>query len=368
MDLSFDEGIQTRESIVTLKKGSTRVYLTVSNTTGRNIKIPGKTYLEDLHLIHSMTPVEVSFKEFDNSKTVVSPSIPEAVGGTVDPRQSELTKPALARAEAAKLGLVGRLKREIPCVTEGAGKLQVTDCPVIQNSSHIGKFCSYHFDSSDAGHFGDAGRAIQSGDCYRGAPDVVSVCSCSAEAGVSPTKCRKDFCKNCLCQANGLVSDAGVEDVDTRFFSDPEVPVVLDVENLADVDTRGVPEDFPCVDTEDERAFNKRLQELDLSNLTLEQQEIVKSMLLEERLSFAQSDDDIGDAKDLQLEIKTVDEVPVVKSYNSIPRPLFNEVKGHVQDLVNRGWVTKSKSSWSSPVVVVRKKSREISLCCNFRQ
>ena len=59
-------------------------------------------------------------------------------------------------------------------------------------------------------------------------------------------------------------------------------------------------------------------------------------MLLEKRLSFAQSDD-IGDAKDLQLEIKTVDEVPFVKSYNSIPRPLFNEVKGHVQDLVNRG-------------------------------
>ena len=91
------------------------------------------------------------------------------------------------------------------------------------------------------------------------------------------------------------------------------------------------------MNTEDERAFNRRLQELDLSNLTLEQQEIMKSMLLEERLSFAQSDDDIGDAKDLQLEIKTVDAVPVVKFYNSIPRPLFNEVKGHVQDLVNRG-------------------------------
>ena len=68
VDLSFDEGIQIRESIVTLKKGSTRVFLTVSNTTGRNIKIPGKTYLGDLHLIRSMTPVEVLFKEFDDTK------------------------------------------------------------------------------------------------------------------------------------------------------------------------------------------------------------------------------------------------------------------------------------------------------------
>ena len=123
-------------------------------------------------------------------------------------------------------------------MTGGAGKLQDTDCAVTQNSSHIGKFCSHHFDSSDAGHSGDACCAIQSGDCCREARDVVSVCSCSAEAGVSPTKCRKDFCKNCVSQVNGLVSDAGVKDVDTCFLSDPEVPVHPDVENLADVDTR----------------------------------------------------------------------------------------------------------------------------------
>ena len=78
-------------------------------------------------------------------------------------------------------------------------------------------------------------------------------------------------------------------------------------------------------------------------------------MLFEERDAFAMSKNDIGDAKDLKMEINTSDETPVQKTYNSIPRPLFHEVKCHIQDMVNRGWITKSKSAWSSPVVVVRK-------------
>ena len=73
VDLALDEGLDIREAIITLKKGSTRVFLTISNTSNRDIKILGKIYLGDLHLVKIMTPVEVSFKEFDHSKSVETP-------------------------------------------------------------------------------------------------------------------------------------------------------------------------------------------------------------------------------------------------------------------------------------------------------
>ncbi len=62
------------------------------------------------------------------------------------------------------------------------------------------------------------------------------------------------------------------------------------------------------------------------------------------------------------------DQTPVQKTYNSIPRPLYPEVKQHIEDLLNRGWVTKSKSPYSSPVVCVRKKNGELRLCVDYRE
>ena len=59
--------------------------------------------------------------------------------------------------------------------------------------------------------------------------------------------------------------------------------------------------------------------------------------------------------------------MPVQRNYNSIPKPLYNDVKQHIQGMLDRNWIQKSKSSWSSPVVVVRKKDGTIRLCCDFR-
>ena len=91
-------------------------------------------------------------------------------------------------------------------------------------------------------------------------------------------------------------------------------------------------------------------------------------MLWDERGAFAESDEVIVSAEDLQMDLTTTDEVPVQKRYNSIPRPLLTEVKGHIEDMLNRGWITRSSSAWSSPVVIVRKAAGDIRLCCDFRQ
>ena len=90
-------------------------------------------------------------------------------------------------------------------------------------------------------------------------------------------------------------------------------------------------------------------------------------MLREESGSFAKSDDDIGAAPDLTLDIKLSDQTPVQKSYLSIPHPLYNEVKNYIEDLLNRNFIAKSSSPYSSSVVCVRKKDGSLRLCIDYR-
>lgn len=106
---------------------------------------------------------------------------------------------------------------------------------------------------------------------------------------------------------------------------------------------------------------------VDLSHLTNDQQQLVKRMLREECHVFAKDDWDTGYIKDLELDIQLKDHVPVQRTYNAIPRHLYQEVKTHIQDLLNRGWIQKSCSSYSSPVVCVRKKDGGLRLCVDYR-
>ena len=50
-----------------------------------------------------------------------------------------------------------------------------------------------------------------------------------------------------------------------------------------------------------------------------------------------------------------------------MPKPLYQEVKHYVEELLNKGWITKSSSNDSSPVVAVRKKDGSLRLFCDYR-
>lgn len=106
---------------------------------------------------------------------------------------------------------------------------------------------------------------------------------------------------------------------------------------------------------------------VDLSHLTSDQQQQVKQMLREECYVFAKDEWDTGCIKDLELDIQLKDNVPVQRTYNAIPKHLYQEVKAHIQDLLNRGWIQKSCSLYSSPVVCVRKKDGGLRLCIDYR-
>lgn len=107
---------------------------------------------------------------------------------------------------------------------------------------------------------------------------------------------------------------------------------------------------------------------MDLHHLTENQQAAVKMMLREECEAFAYDSDDVGCIPSLKMHITLHDTSPVQKTYMSVSKPLHKEVKEYLQDLLNKGWITPSRSPYSSPVVCVRKKDGTLRLCCDFRE
>ena len=116
------------------------------------------------------------------------------------------------------------------------------------------------------------------------------------------------------------------------------------------------------------RIPSSRTPPVELGNLTKEQQQLAITMLKEEAESFAKDDEDVGCINGLQMNLTLSDPTPVQKTYASIPRPLYTEVKHYIEDLLNRGWITKSQSSYASPVVCVRKKDGGLRLCIDYRE
>ena len=68
------------------------------------------------------------------------------------------------------------------------------------------------------------------------------------------------------------------------------------------------------------------------------------------------------------MKINLKDNDPVNRAYTSIPKPLYKEVNEYVEDLLASGWVQKSYSSYSSPMVSVRKKDGTLRLCIDYRK
>ena len=101
-----------------------------------------------------------------------------------------------------------------------------------------------------------------------------------------------------------------------------------------------------------------------LDHLGEDQQQVVRQLLREECNAFAYDDKDVGCIPSLSMHITLHDTTPVRKTYISVPKPLHQEVKEYLQDLLNRGWISESRSPYSSPIVCVRKKSGELRLCC----
>lgn len=79
---------------------------------------------------------------------------------------------------------------------------------------------------------------------------------------------------------------------------------------------------------------------MELDNLTEEQRQSAIIMLQEEVGYFAKDNEDVGSIEGLHMNRTLSDPTSVQKTYTSVPRPLYTEVKHYIEDLLNRGWIT----------------------------
>ena len=118
----------------------------------------------------------------------------------------------------------------------------------------------------------------------------------------------------------------------------------------------------------EETSSSIRTPQVELGNLTEDQQQLAITMLQEEADSFAKDDEDVGCIKGLQMNLTLSEPTPVQKTYTSLPHPFYIEVKHYIEDLLIQGWIAKSQSSYASPVVCVRKKEGGLHLCIDYRE
>ena len=110
------------------------------------------------------------------------------------------------------------------------------------------------------------------------------------------------------------------------------------------------------------------IDDVDLAHLTREQQDAVREVLKEYRDVFSNNSFDLGTIKDFKFTIDLADPTPVSQPYRRLPRKLYGEVKSFVDHLIVNGWIQRSCSAYSSPIVCARKPDGSLRMCVDYRE
>jgi hypothetical protein len=110
------------------------------------------------------------------------------------------------------------------------------------------------------------------------------------------------------------------------------------------------------------------LQKIDCPTiLNLKQRQALENLLHEFSDVFAANEDDLGCTNSAVHRIHLEDSKPVKVPYRRIPPAFIQEVKDHLQKLLQQGVIRESNSPYSSAVVLARKKSGALRMCVDYR-
>ena len=82
--------------------------------------------------------------------------------------------------------------------------------------------------------------------------------------------------------------------------------------------------------------------------------------------SFSKADDDVRRAEELQGDINLTDSVPIQRKYTAIRRPLYEEFKQYVGDMLNLGWIQSQSQLIHLRLYVFVKRMGHIRLCIGY--
>ena len=157
--------------------------------------------------------------------------------------------------------------------------------------------------------------------------------------------------------------DLKVQNCTTKAITIPPKSVICQLHNVTIVP--------PTVSTNNNMANEEFMKLFDLSNLgTLEaaQQSKLKELLLKWKRIFSQHDLDLGYTTVVEHSIELTDETPFKLPHHRIPPSMYETVRQHVKDMLAAGVIRESKSPFTSPVVLAKKKDNSLRFCIDYRR
>ena len=113
------------------------------------------------------------------------------------------------------------------------------------------------------------------------------------------------------------------------------------------------------------------LEALDLQGLKdwpESEQKQARELLLKWEHLFACTNLDLGKTALIKHKIRITDQTPFKEGYRCIPPHMYDNVRAHIQEMLDIGAICKSHSLWASAVVLVRKKDDGLRFCIDLRQ
>ena len=110
----------------------------------------------------------------------------------------------------------------------------------------------------------------------------------------------------------------------------------------------------------------KKLELSGLESWTEEKKERVLNLLAKYHDILALEDGEMGCTEAAKHKIEVTDPKPFKERLRNIPSGLLEEVKDHLDHMLNVGVIKPSKLAWSNAVVLVWNKDRGLRFCINF--
>ena len=113
------------------------------------------------------------------------------------------------------------------------------------------------------------------------------------------------------------------------------------------------------------------LEALDLQGLKKwpeSEQKQARELLLKWEHLFGQNDLDLGKTALIKHKIRLTNQTPFKERYRCKPPHMYNDVRAHIQEMLDIGAICKFHSLWASAVVLVHKKDGGLRFCTDLRK